>query len=255
MQVHLDHILVAEDNQTNRRILQHMLSKLKVPVVFADNGADAVVLATKQRYACILMDMMMPVMDGLDAARKIREAELGGGFRTPIIALTANADPGYERKCLEAGMDAFLAKPFTFDQLSEILSRILTQKPARSEQKVINASVLSTFVRTMGEDDHDFINELFMEFLTQANQVRSEVHVGLRSKNGDLIAREMHSLRGSASVIGAEQLVEMCLEIERNARKNSFDEIELRMSRFEGAINEVKRELDQHSLLMASRRV
>ena len=255
MQVHPDHILVAEDNHTNRRILLHMLSKLDVPVVFADNGADAVEMAGKQRYTCILMDMIMPVMDGLDAARMIREAESGADYRTPIIALTANADPGYERKCLSAGMDAFLTKPFTFDQLSKVLSQFLTKKSIKSEKRAINTSVLSTFVRTMGEHDHDFINELFREFLTQANQVRSEVHVGLRSENGDLIAREMHSLRGSASVIGAEQLVEMCHEIEGNARNNSFDEVELRMSRFEGAINEVKRELSQYSLLMASRKV
>ena len=72
MQVHPDHILVAEDNHTNRRILQHMLSKLKVPVVFADNGTEAVKMAYNQRFVCIIIDMMMPVMDGLDATRKIR---------------------------------------------------------------------------------------------------------------------------------------------------------------------------------------
>ena len=240
-----EHVLIVEDNPTNRRILQHMLSKLDVPFDVATNGLEAVEMVKERRYACILMDMMMPVMDGLEAAREIRKLEQQTHSRTPIIAVTANADPSDERKCLEAGMDAFISKPFTVGQLSRTFSSTMGSFPSKKKPQVINNSILSTFVRTMGDDDSGFIQELLLEFLNQAIQVRSELHAGLTAKDGKKIALEVHSLRGSAAVVGAEKLAEMCLEIERWAERNAFDEIELRLARFEGSINEVRSELDR----------
>ena len=253
MDSNVDRILVVEDNATNRRILQHMLSKLHVSTDYAENGLQAVEMVASKQYACILMDMMMPVMDGLGASQQIRSQE-SGSVRTPIVALTANSDPSYERKCLDAGMDAFLSKPFTFDQLSGVLDRVIDRPPRREERHAINKAILSTFVRTMGEDDTAFLKELFNEFLNQANQVRSEIHAGMNARDGGLIAREVHSLRGSSAVIGAESLASICQEIEQYANRDLFSEVELRLSRFEGSINQVRYELDRFMKTMPETR-
>jgi len=119
------HILVAEDNIVNQRVIQYMLTKMGYGVDLASDGEQAVLMCMSKSYACVLMDMMMPKMDGITAAQKIRENESRLQRRTPIIAVTANADAVQERKCLEAGMDAFISKPFTINQLRQsILSTL-----------------------------------------------------------------------------------------------------------------------------------
>jgi CheY-like chemotaxis protein len=92
-------------------------------VEFAADGQEALDAFTPEKFSAILMDMQMPVMDGLEATRRIRERE--SGTRVPIIALTANVMPGDRERCLGAGMDEFLTKPFKLRDLSGMLTRFL----------------------------------------------------------------------------------------------------------------------------------
>ncbi|MCU0909516.1 MAG: ATP-binding protein, partial [Rhodobacteraceae bacterium] len=105
-------ILVADDNATNRLVMRHLLARVGAEVTEAADGAEAVAALAARRFDAVLMDMVMPVMDGPSAARAIRMAErIGQGARTPILALTANALPEQVQACLGAGMDGHLAKP------------------------------------------------------------------------------------------------------------------------------------------------
>jgi len=103
-------ILVAEDNAVNQRLMSKLLAKLGHAVEIAANGRLAVQAVTAENYDVILMDCLMPEMDGFEAAREIRRIE-SGARRIPIIALTANAMKGDRDRCLEAGMDDYLSKP------------------------------------------------------------------------------------------------------------------------------------------------
>ncbi len=116
-------ILLAEDNETNRRVAQFMLEKLGQRPDFAGNGVEAVEAWERQDYDIILMDCSMPEMDGFQATREIRsrEAARGDGRRVAIVALTANALKGDRERCLEAGMDGHISKPLTIGQLRESL--------------------------------------------------------------------------------------------------------------------------------------
>ena len=116
-------ILVVEDDAANRMLAGKMLEHLGCRVEFATNGEEAVDAFLPEKYSAILMDMQMPVMDGMEATRKIRELE--SGERTPIIALTANVMPGDRELCLEGGMDEFLSKPFKLGDLERMLARFL----------------------------------------------------------------------------------------------------------------------------------
>ncbi|HYC69585.1 MAG TPA: response regulator [Opitutaceae bacterium] len=118
------HVLVAEDNSVNQKVIQLQLRRLGVNARLVGNGAEAVAAVAGERFALVLMDAHMPVMDGLEATRCIRAAEAAaGGPRLPIIALTASALPEDRQACLAAGMDGFLTKPLKPGLLGEALAR------------------------------------------------------------------------------------------------------------------------------------
>ena len=114
------HVLVAEDNLVNQKVVGHMLRRAGCQVTMASNGREAVALAENQAFDLILMDCQMPEMDGFEATRAIRVG-YGPSARTPIIAATANAYDGDREKCLTTGMNDHLAKPFVQEQLVEKL--------------------------------------------------------------------------------------------------------------------------------------
>ncbi len=113
--------LLAEDYYINQKLFKTILNNLNIDVDVADNGLEAVGLAAKEKFDLILMDIQMPVMNGFDAASKIREM----GIKTPIIAVTANAVAGEKEKCIKAGMDDFLSKPFKKADLVQLFSKWL----------------------------------------------------------------------------------------------------------------------------------
>jgi len=113
-------ILVAEDNLINQMVVTKMLQRLSYSADFVTNGEQAVAAALDSRYDVILMDVVMPVMGGTEASRRIRDAE-SAHHRSHIIALTANAMEGDRISCLDAGMDDFISKPFVLETLREKL--------------------------------------------------------------------------------------------------------------------------------------
>lgn len=119
-------ILLVEDNLLNQRIVMFSLKKFNHEVTVANNGVEAIEKFQQQKFDAILMDIMMPVMDGLDATVKIREIEATTQVekRTPIIALTANTMDNDREKCISYGMDEFMAKPFDIEKLKTIFSEL-----------------------------------------------------------------------------------------------------------------------------------
>ncbi|KAA3609552.1 MAG: response regulator [Planctomycetota bacterium] len=116
-------VLLAEDNKVNQKVAKRMLERWGHQVELADNGAIALEAAQKRRFDLILMDVQMPVMDGYEATRRIRTLANGGNRRVPIIAMTAHAMSGDRDRCLAAGMDDYLTKPFRPEELQSVLIR------------------------------------------------------------------------------------------------------------------------------------
>ena len=119
-------ILLVEDNLLNQRIVTFSLKRFNHEVVIANNGVEALEQFRSRKFDVILSDIMMPVMDGLEATVKIREIELSLNTekRTPIIALTANTMDNDREKCLSYGMDEFMAKPFDIEKLNSIFEEL-----------------------------------------------------------------------------------------------------------------------------------
>ena len=127
-------LLVAEDDVVSRTLLERMMVKAGHRVMAVEDGSRAVAAAAEQRFDAVLMDVRMPVMDGIEAARRIRAQESAAGVRTPIIALTALALPSDGEQCLEAGMDLFLAKPYRRAELLAALAKLEQRLPPGEER-------------------------------------------------------------------------------------------------------------------------
>jgi CheY-like chemotaxis protein len=114
-------IMLVEDNKLNQRLMESSLRRFGFHIDLANNGLEAVELyqAQPEKYCLIIMDIMMPVMDGLESTRQIRIFEQGKSYRVPIIALTANTFNADRERCLSYGMDDYLAKPLNLDLLAQ----------------------------------------------------------------------------------------------------------------------------------------
>ncbi len=126
-------ILLVEDNLVNRRVTIEILARAGFGADTAENGEEALHVLESARYDLVLMDIQMPVMDGFEATRRIREQEAASGEpRTPVIAMTAHALAGYREKCLSAGMDDYLTKPVSRKELEAVLRRTLKEDRTES---------------------------------------------------------------------------------------------------------------------------
>ena len=131
-------VLVVEDNLVNQRVILRLLAKMGYGADAVSNGELAVDRVLSRAYSLVLMDCQMPVMDGLEATRLIRQQE--NGRHTPIVALTAGALHSDEENCIEAGMDGYIAKPVDLSKLSEVLQRWSRSSPPGSQQSAETAT-------------------------------------------------------------------------------------------------------------------
>lgn len=122
-------VLLVEDNEISQKTLSQLLNFKECKVTVAENGKQAVEAFSRHDYDLILMDVQMPEMDGLDATRIIRGLERGTGRRIPIVAITGYALAGDKEKCLEAGMDGYLAKPVGMEELFKVVEEFLEKAP------------------------------------------------------------------------------------------------------------------------------
>jgi two-component system, sensor histidine kinase and response regulator len=134
-------LLIVEDNPVNQVVIQRMLEKMAHATEIAANGKIAVALATTGKFDAVLMDVQMPEMDGLTATKKIREYEKNSGVRIPIIAMTAHAMKGDRERCLDSGMDAYVAKPVSRKDVEEALQVFFPQTAPSAEANVAATSV------------------------------------------------------------------------------------------------------------------
>lgn len=129
-------LMLVEDNEVNQLVTRGMLSKLGYQVKTVSNGETALALLEQEPFDLVLMDCMMPEMDGFEVTRRLREMEQNkASLRTPIVAITANTAEGVQARCLAAGMDDFLAKPVHLDALETVLRRWLPEQPAKDEEE------------------------------------------------------------------------------------------------------------------------
>jgi CheY-like chemotaxis protein/nitrogen-specific signal transduction histidine kinase len=223
---HLRAVLLVEDNPTNQRVAQLYLERAGCEVAMASDGREALAALESRRFDIVLMDVQMPVMDGLEATRHIRERE-GSGPRTPIIALTANAMKQQMDECKASGMDDVLPKPIDREQLGTMLDRyapsagILTGrhhvKPVPEKKAEAPLDVSMARFREVTGGDAGLARGLVASFVESVQQALADIEAGLAREDLALVRRAAHTLVGTSANMGATRLQAIAIAMEDSA--------------------------------------
>ncbi len=232
-------LLMVEDNDTNRLILEQMLGTLGCQVSMASNGQEALHILRNQTFDLILMDVQMPVMDGLEATRRIRaDEQLNALPRQLIIALTANAMGGDREMCLQAGMDDYLTKPVTIGGLTTALARWLPvehlrhnappakQKTAGSAQQALPQINLDELRASLGSEA-DRVIPLVLASYVREGEKHLELLANIANEpDHQKITRVFHNFKSSSAALGISNFSELCKEAEQASRNNDEERLQ-----------------------------
>ncbi|MEZ5934300.1 MAG: response regulator [Alphaproteobacteria bacterium] len=238
-------VLLAEDNPVNQEIAAGLLEVLGCSVTVVENGRQAVDAARGGPFDLVLMDCEMPVMDGLEAARSIRESG-AGSRRLPIIALTAKDAEEAEGACLAAGMDGLLGKPFSRADLASLIERwrpspnptchapsqSSTAQPniaapdaaAEAETTALDPAPIEALRSLDPGGERQLIQRAITKFADYSDELVARLGKAVGDKNSSEVARLAHSLKSSSANLGATNLASQCAEIERHTKNGELPE-------------------------------
>ncbi|MEU1572624.1 response regulator [Streptomyces collinus] len=225
---HRGHLLLVEDNEINQMVAQGLLTRLGYSTDIAADGAQALLMTQEHSYQAVLMDCQMPQMDGYTATRELRRRE-GDHGHLPVIAMTAGALAEDREKCTAAGMDDYISKPVSADELEQALARWVHTAPpqagnaappqAGNEDLRVSIEQRLDELRGSGSPaEHELVDRLVDHFLVRAPEMTSALFHALDRHDSQEIADQAHSLRGAAGNIGAVGLAARCQELEEHAR-------------------------------------
>ena len=220
-------VLVAEDNATNQLVAKSQLERLGYDVTLVSDGNAAVSAALREPFDAILMDCQMPVLDGYEATRRIRERQ--GDSRTPIIALTANAMVSEREKCLDAGMDDYLSKPFRQKELAAVLEEWIPID--NGSEAELNAGI----AELRSELGEEILSELIEIFARDAAAMLAELTRAVEARDYNEIARVAHALRSAVGNFKARRAIDLAEQLEVLAQKEEA-------SRLQGVFSELRTE-------------
>lgn len=246
-------ILLAEDSYPNQVLATGLLRKRGHAVTIANNGQEAIDMLKSESFDLVLMDVQMPVLDGLEATRTIRRLEsrdsLNPQLRSPvpIVAMTAHAMKGDRERCLESGMSGYLSKPIRTNELDEIMVHFFADEsiPSRGSDDPVEADVVVDWEQALSHVDGDLellrvvaeaMVQEFAEFLTILN-------VSLSSGDAATVQRISHTMKGALGTLGARATASLAQQLERAGASADFASIQQFFHPFQHQTQQVMREL------------
>ncbi len=234
-------VLLVEDNEVNQMVAKGLLQKMNMNVDIAENGLIAVEKLQEKKYSAILMDLQMPMMDGYQATRAIREMPEFADL--PIIAMTANAMESDKRKCLDAGMNAHVSKPINpkllYSALTECLSENqakqiqpemqkitenkLQAKPLKFKLPVLPGINVEKGLRCVG-GEVDFYQEMLLKFASNQKHTVENIKSAIEQDNIKEAIRFAHTLKGTAGTVGIDALMQQAAEVEAVLNEGNIDQ-------------------------------
>lgn len=226
-------VLLAEDVEANQKLISLCLRRLGAEVEIAKNGQIAVEKALADDFDLVLMDMQMPVMDGMQAVETLRSR----GYVGPILALTANAMDEDKKRYQAVGCDGFLAKPLQRDQFNAVVSGYL---PEGATTNVESAPIVSSLLK-----DEPDLADLVMSFVDQLPQMLKSLHKAFTTRDGGLFKKLVHDLKGMGGGYGYPQISELAERIEFEYAKQdtaavarSFETLDVLLTRIHAGVAE-----------------
>ncbi|NOT10867.1 MAG: EAL domain-containing protein [Methylococcaceae bacterium] len=262
-------ILLAEDNVINQEVGQGIIRALGCQVQVVNNGKEAIEAFGKEHYDLILMDCHMPEMDGFQATAKIREQELAQAVQThiPIIALTADVQKGIGDRCISAGMDGYISKPFSKQQLQTIfiqwlsssenreLSGIVADIPDRQlpvEKSQINVIAIDALRNITTETGESLLNRAIELFVNSAAQEISKMRMAFANDDAETLTRIAHSFKSSCANLGADSLADACKTIENLGNERQLNAVEDLLQLMESGLDGVLAELQTNVISISA---
>lgn len=252
------HVLLVEDNPVNQEVAVNMLEMSDISVSVAQNGLQALEVLATGAFDAILMDCQMPRMDGYEATRRIRASETrNGDTRTPIIGLTANAMKGDRDRVIEAGMDDYLPKPYTHEQLVGILEKHVTAAEDQnrhdmditgtdssdSGKALLNADAIENIRKLQQPGKPNLLNTIIGHFLrTTPDEIR-KLQQDIQNNQAAAARLCAHTLKSSSATLGAEALAELFAAIENAANEERLQDCSKAVRELEDAYRLVENSL------------
>lgn len=257
-------VLVAEDNPVNQELTLNLLELAGCAVTLTSNGQEALDACQHESFDLILMDCQMPGMDGYEATQAIRRHESNHGkLPTPIIALTANAVDGDRDKCIAVGMNDYLSKPFTRQQLGEMLTKWsdasarsgvqtgVMKEPLRAARHAalpvgspLDRTVLNNIRALQRPHSPSLLGRLINVYFSSSQELMASLRQGLAQTDSEAVRKAAHALKSSSANLGAQQLAGLCKDLEALGRANRLDEAQAIYSQVEHEYVRVTQALD-----------
>jgi signal transduction histidine kinase/CheY-like chemotaxis protein len=233
-------ILLAEDNLVNQKVALLMLQKLGYPADLATTGVEVLEATGKDSYDLILMDVQMPEMSGLEAARRIRANPTRMG--TPmIVAMTANVMPEDIQRCLGAGMDGHIGKPVQTRDLATVLEHCWRERhPQQTARQtpVLDVAVFKNLCALMGSDPLA-MKDLIDTYIEDSQRFMRTLEQAIAHNNTQQLLEIIKPLRSSSASLGAHTLAELCTELEEIVRSGHMQGIGIKFKRIEAELLQV----------------
>lgn len=216
------HILVAEDNFTNQELIRYYLDQFALRYTIAQNGEEAYACYSKEHFDIVLMDINMPVLDGLGALKKIRHYEQKNSLApTPVIALTANAIKGDREKLLSEGMNNYISKPIDFEELQRVLRQyiplhVTSAKTHKSSKEETQENYLQTLKIEQKLQVNEKIASMFLDrFVAQIPQDLQKLRSAIESKELEAVQQQAHYVKNSCLNVVFDAAVDLLQELEK----------------------------------------
>ena len=263
-------ILVVEDNPLNQTVARVMLERLGQQVTIAENGLEALeqLKVDHGRFGLVLMDMQMPKLDGPETTQRWRDYEAVHQLpRLPIVAMTANVMPEHRECCMQSGMDDMIHKPFTRDELYQVISRYLSNDETLAPEGIYvhstkgseslgdTVGAVQVLDKRLCEElkstfEPSALGALLNTFLTRLVERSARLDAYWQSENRQALCQEAHSLKGAASSLGCAAIAEQASQLEQAALEAPLNELAIYLERLVALQDTTQQALEQESMLV-----
>lgn len=227
-------ILITDDNRMNRVVIEKLLKRTKAMVETAESGAQALEKVTRTKYDVILLDAMMPNMDGTETLRRMRSLENNLSADVPIIVITANAVTGARDKYIADGFTDYISKPVKPLELERIIGKYINSE-AVSEEPPLDCQKGMHYC----ENDSDFYNEMLELFTKESVQLLGEMEKSLSDNDCACFRAQVHGLKNNCRSIGADKAADFAYEMEQTAEREDVQELSQQLRALTEQIDEI----------------
>jgi two-component system sensor histidine kinase/response regulator len=232
-------ILVAEDTAFNQKFIQRLLDRWNHQISLVGNGREALEALKNESFDIVLMDVQMPLVNGLEATKTIRLDEQQSKNHMPIIAMTAHAIKGDRERCLEAGMDEYISKPIDSDKLFDAIEKLTKASGNPDGTEDLSPAIDKEALLKAFDGDWNFLKEVVDVFLSDYPRLLDDLRRAHKERDSDTLMRAAHSLKGMMKNFQAEPAAGVAFELEKKGKEENFDGVPDTIETLAGQVAEV----------------